>query len=182
MTNEHVERDKELTERIERFVEERGMFPLYTLADDKIIHNLLDMIEELEHKCEQLETQEHVELSLETRERLDRFKEQCKPLCEGLSYSELIERALIKLERMQGRYDKLFEDNKRDVALLFDACLIAIQRDDRHDTVKECKDALVRNVAYASSHDEQTQLRLCYMAEEHNKTKHYDDAVFSWRA
>lgn len=182
MTNADVERNKALEERLERFVKERGMFPLYILGDTLLINNLLDIIEEQERKSKTNETQEHVELSLETRERLDRFKEQCKPQCEGLSYSELIERALIKLERMQGRYDKLFEDNKRDVALLFDACLIAIQRDDRHETVKECKDALVRNVAYASSHDEQTQLRLCYMAEEYNKTKRYDDAVFSWRA
>ena len=126
-------------------------------------------------------TNEHVELNEETRARLDRFKEQCKPLCEGLSYSELIERALIKLERMQERYDEHFETSERDIALLFDACLIAIQKDDRHETVRECKDALVRNVALACEHDEQTQLRMCYLAEQHNKTRRYDDSVFQWR-
>jgi len=176
MTNEHVERDKELTERLERFVEERGMFPLYTLADDKIIHNLLDMIEELEHKCEQLETQEHVELSLETRERLDKYVEDNLLLVNPSDLDYMINYLLNRVKMLE---------LEREV--LFDAVLIAIQRDEDLQTVTDIKERLTYyvNIAFHRTGNfdgvDYDVRRLYELADEHNKTRRYDNGVFQWR-
>lgn len=136
--SEHVELNEETRARLDKYVEERGAFPLHLTCEsyDVLINGLLDKIERLEDKCERIE-------------------------------------ARIEAHR------KSFE---LDREVLFDACLISIQRDDRHETVTECKDALVRNVALACGYDDiETRNRVLRHVKEHNKTRRYDNGVFQWR-
>ena len=133
-----IELDKETRERLDKYVEERGAFPLHSTCEtyEDLINGLLDKIERLEDKCERLES------------RIEAHRNTCE----------------------------------LDREVLFDACLISIQKDDRHETVTECKDALVRNVALACGYDDiETRNRVLRHVEEHNKTRRYDNSVFQWR-
>jgi predicted RNase H-like nuclease (RuvC/YqgF family) len=109
MTNEHVERNKALEERLERFVKERGMFPLYILGDTLLINNLLDIIEEQERKSKTNETQEHVELNEKTRARFDKRVERgAFPLHLACKTKEdLINALLNEIERLEDKCERL---------------------------------------------------------------------------
>lgn len=57
MTNEHVELKEETKARLDKYVEERGAFPLHLTCEthDDIINALLDKIERIEDKSEMIE-------------------------------------------------------------------------------------------------------------------------------
>lgn len=136
MMSEHVELNEETRARLDKYVEERGAFPLHLTCEsvDDLVNGLLDTIERLEYKCERIETHADIE---------------------------------------------------RDV--LFDAVLIAMQRNEDLQTVTEIKERLVYyvNIAFnrTGNFDEvDFDIRRLYaLAEEHNKVRRYDNGVFQWR-
>lgn len=133
MRNNNLEFNDETRERLDRYVEERGAFPLHLTCEtyDNLINGLLDKIERLEDKCERTEEQ---------------------------------------------------ADLDREV--LFDAVLIGMQkvrqRPDIDMSVSTLKAHLIQNITKAciSNGNNDEMRRLHALAEEHNKTRRYDNPVF----
>ena len=67
MTNKPIELKDDTRERLDKYVEERGAFPLHLTCEthDDLINSLLDKIERLEDKCERIKTQSEEQADLD---------------------------------------------------------------------------------------------------------------------
>ena len=136
-------------------------------------------------------TNEHVEFEFndDVNERLDRFVEQRNGFPFHLTNPDpnaIVEHLLDTIERLDDKYERLSEQAELDRDVLFDAVLIAMQRDEGLQTVTAVKERLVYyvNIAFHLTGNfnavDYEVRRLYDLADKHNKTRRYDNGVFQW--
>ena len=148
---------------------------------------------------------EHVELNEETRARLEKYVEERGAFpfhltCE--THDDLIENLLDDIERLEHKCERIEEQADLDREVLFDACLVGMQRAKTEDFdigVSTLKKELLENIRLGSiwtgnnallplrndgSREWYKQI-ICDRAKEHNKTRRYDNPIFKkfdkWR-
>ena len=132
---------------------------------------------------------EHVELNEETRARLDAyFEKENERLMKRNSF---IMRGASDINRDVNYLLNQVEMLEIEQEVLFDALLIAIQRNEDLHKVTDIKNRLVYYINNAFhwtgnfDRNEYDVRRLYELAEEHNKTRRYDNPIFKkydkWR-
>lgn len=149
-------------------------------------------------------TQEHVELSDKTRQRLERFVEERD---EFVFYFDgdvdyVINKALDMIERRENSFDRLEAEADLEREALFDACLVGMQRamtEEFDMSVSTLKNELLENIRLGAIWTGNNALLpcrnddpkhyyewiICKRAKEHNKARRYDNPIFKhfdkWR-
>ena len=134
---------------------------------------------------------EYYALDKETQKRLDKYVEEKKafPLhltCE--THDDIVNGLLDKIERLEYKCEMIEEQADLDREVLFDAVLIAMQRirarPDIDMKISTLKTHLIQNISNACRSNgncgeyNRNLSRLHELAEEHNKTRRYDNPVF----